>query len=152
MRKSYFFSSLLETARKEHAVREAIKTEQREKLEGFYRAWRKDKTEANFKAVTGQLTIMAAGANETSDVELVTQDQNKQPTRGALIYYESELDRKNKVRPIKSSSCATGCVEKNMPKGWYYMWSVRGNNETSNKDRYLHIAGPTDRKEIIEDN
>jgi hypothetical protein len=140
----------LEGARQEHFAQEAIREEQREKLAKLYRVWQENKGEETFKALTGQLTAMAVAANETSDVELVTQGPNKQPTIGALIYYESELDRKNKIQPIKSSSCATGCVEKNMPKGWYYMWAMRGNRETSEKTRYFHIKGPTDRAEIIE--
>ncbi len=139
-----------ESAQKERDAKNALREEQRDKLAKLLHAWQEDKTDENFKALTGQLTAMAAAANETSDVDLVTEDSNKSPTPGALIKYESDLDRKNNVRPVKSASCATGCTEKDMPKGWYYMWSERNQQATSDKNRYVHIRGPKDRVEIIE--
>jgi hypothetical protein len=139
----------LESARNVRDARVAASEQQRTELTKLYTAWKENKTEDNFKALTGQLTMMAAAAGETSDVDLVTKKDNN-PNPGALIKYESDLDRKNKAQPIKSANCATGCTEKGMPKGWYYMWSERDQKETSDKNRYVHIKGPTDTVEIIE--
>lgn len=139
----------LESARKERDVWSVENQRQQAELAKLYKAWKENNSEENFKAVTGQLTVMAATVHETSDVDLVTKKNNK-PNPGAVIKYESELDRKNKVQPIKSANCATGCTEKDMPKGWLYMWSERDRKETSDKDRYVHIKGPKDAVEIIE--
>ncbi len=139
----------LESARIERDAWVAASDSQRAELAKLYKAWGENNTEANFKALTGQLTAMAATVGETSDVDLVTKKGN-QLNPGALIKYESELDRKNKVQPIKSANCSTGCTETGMPKGWYYMWSERGQGETSDKNRYVHIKGPKDKVEILE--
>lgn len=139
----------LESARKERDARAAESEKQRAELARLYAVWQENRTEDNFKTLTGQLTMMASAAGETSDVDLVTK-KNNNPNPGALIKYESELDRKNNVQPIKSANCATGCTEKDMPKGWYYMWSERDQKETSDKNRYVHIKGPKDSVEIIE--
>lgn len=122
---------------------------QRETVDRLYRDWKASNSEESFKALTGFLTMLAAEQNEISNVDLATVDQQKNETKGALIYYETELARKHQEKP-KSSSCATGCTEKDLPKGWYYMWSVRDNKATSDKDRYVHIKGPTDKVEISE--
>jgi hypothetical protein len=117
----------------------------------YYFAWSENETDESFKTLTSFLTEMAAKNHETCDVELVTQDPQKKETTGALIFYETELDRKNKVQPVKTSNCATGCVQNGMAKGWYYMWSVRNDKVTSNKDRYIHVGGSDKRVEIVED-
>lgn len=122
---------------------------QRDEVKELYRAWEKDQSEKNFKTLTGFLTEVAAEQNETSDVDLATVDQQKNETKGALIYYETELSRRHHD-PVRTSNCTTGCTEKSLPKGWYYMWSVRTNRETSDKNRYVHIKGPTDKVEISE--
>lgn len=139
-----------ERARRERDEKNAAREAQREGLAKLLRAWQENKTDENFKALTAQLTVMAAAANETSDVDLATKDLNSNPTKGAVIKYESELDRKNKVTPVKSASCVTGCTENGMPKGWYYMWSERNQQATSDKNRYVHIRGPKDTVEISE--
>lgn len=139
-----------ERARRERDAKNATREAQREELGRLLRAWHENRTEENFKALTGHLTTMAAGANETSDVDLATKDSNNNPTQGAVIKYESELDRKNKAVPVKSANCVTGCIEKGMPKGWYYMWSERNQQATSDTNRYVHIRGPKDTVEISE--
>jgi len=139
----------LESARKERDAWFTASQRQKAELAKLYKAWKENNSEENFKAVTGQLTVMAAAMHETSDVDLVTK-KNNEPNPGALIKYEGELDRKNKVEPIKSANCSTGCTETGMPKGWFYMWSERERKETSDKNRYVHIKGPKDKVEIIE--
>jgi hypothetical protein len=139
----------LEIARKERDAWVAGSQQQKAELTKLYKAWKENDSEDNFKAVTGQLTVMAAAVHETSDVDLVTK-KNNEPNPGAVIKYEGELDRKNKVEPIRSANCATGCTETGMPKGWFYMWSERDRKETSDKNRYVHIKGPKDTVEIIE--
>jgi len=139
----------LESASKERDVWVAGSQQQKAELTKLYKAWKENNSEANFKAVTGQLTVMAAAVHETSDVNLVTK-KNNESNPGAVIKYEGELDRKNKVEPIKSANCATGCTETGMPKGWFYMWAERDGKGTSDQNRYVHIKGPKDTVEIIE--
>jgi hypothetical protein len=129
---------------------EAAQVSQRDGLEKIYSAFQDHQTEETFKALTGELTKLSAKVSQNADIELVTQDPQKNETKGALVYYESDVDRKNRVEPIKSAGCTTGCST-NMSKGWFYIWSMRNDRETSNKNRYLHVGGPDKRVELVED-
>jgi hypothetical protein len=135
----------------DHEVRRA---EQGARFERLYNDWRESRTDESFKELTGFLTEIArpvAAETLSSDVEFMTVDSNKQEKPGALIYYESWLDRKNQVRPIKSISKSTKWTEPGMRKGWYYFWAERGGKVTSDKERYLPVKGPKDQIEITED-
>jgi hypothetical protein len=135
---------------------ETIREQQRSALEVLYDAWRKAKTEGNFKELTSQLTQMAALHNRTTDAEFVSEDTSSNKTEGARINYQTELERKNKL-PVKATGCTTvkppatpSCVNKDMPKGWYYVWSVRDRGVTSDKDFYTHVAGEKSTITVVE--
>lgn len=139
-----------QSAEEELRQMEATQGRQRDALEKLYSAFQDAQTYENFRALTGELTVLAEAAKQNDDIQLITQDPQKNETKGAVVYYESDLDRRNNVRPIKSAGCTTGC-SKNMPKGWFYIWSVRNDRETSNKDRYLHVGGRDNKVELVED-
>jgi hypothetical protein len=141
-------------AERAYEEREALRAQQRARFELLYNAWQESRSDEAFKELTGYVTDIAgklAGGTLTSDVDFTTVDANKKEQPGALIYYESSLDRKNGVKPIKSISKSTKWTETGMRKGWYYFWSVRGGKETSDKNRYLPVKGPKDQIEITED-
>ena len=137
-------------AKQELSQMETAGEQQRDKLKKLYDAWRENNDEANFKALTGQLTLMSAGMNQTTNAEFMSQDSASNKTDGARINYETELDRKNNVEPVKATPCTTvkppespTCILESMPKGWYYIWSVRQNGiATSDKNFYTRVAGP----------
>jgi hypothetical protein len=155
----------LEKARLEKDVAKQVMNEmqvaevqQRNALQKSYDAWSANKTDQNFKALTAQLTEMSTRVNNKSDVEFVSEDRQQNPTAGAQIKYETDLERKNNSQPIKGTPCTTvtpptqpTCVNKDMPKGWYYMWAVRGESATSSKDNYVHVGGTNPTIKVIED-
>jgi hypothetical protein len=148
-----------ELAEQETRQMEMTQEQQQNKLDSFYRAWRDSKTDENFKALTGNLTVLAATYAITTDVEVVTEDANKNQTDGARINYESWLDRLHNLQPIKATTCTTfkppathACIIMNMPKGWYYIWAVREKSRiTSDKSFYTHVDSRTPQVTVQED-
>jgi hypothetical protein len=120
------------------------------KLRFLYSAWKANPTDENYKSLTGHLTEMSAQFNNKYDVTFITQGMNNQWTEGARINYETVLQRRNNSTPIGATNCTTkmpsvtpACVKEGMPKGWYYIWSVRAGRVTSSKGYYTEIGGTT---------
>jgi len=148
-----------ELAEQEMSQMEITRAQQQNRLDSLYRAWRDSKTDENFKALTGNLTVMAETYAIITDVEVVSEDANKNQTDGARINYESWLDRQHNLQPIKATPCTTvkppatpTCIIVNMPKGWYYIWAVRENGRiTSDKNFFTHVDGMTPQITVRED-
>lgn len=119
-------------------------------LRSLYNAWKANQTEQAYVSLTGHLTQMSAQYNNKYDVTFVTQGIDNQWTAGARINYETALQRKNNTTPTAATNCTTqlpaappACVKAGMPKGWYYIWSVREGRATSSKEYYTEIGAAT---------
>jgi hypothetical protein len=155
----------LEKAQREKELANQVMSEmqigalqERNALKRSYDVWNANKTDQNFKELTALLTKMSTRVNNKSDVEFVSEDSQHKPTAGAQIKYETDVERKNNSQPIKGTPCTTvmpptqpTCVNKDMPKVWYYMWAVRGESATSSKDNYVHVGGTKPTIKVVED-
>jgi hypothetical protein len=146
-----------QAAKQELNQMESTRERQRNILKTLYDAWTQSKTDQNFKAVTSQLTQMAAPLRRTTTAEFISQDSASARTEGARINYETELDRKNNIQPVKATACTTvkpptspTCVKEDMPKGWYYIWAVRDQGATSDKNFYTRVTGDKSSITVVE--
>jgi len=146
----------MNAAKQELTQMEAAQGQQRLTLVKFYGEYRNNKSDVNFKALTSTLTQMAAPLSPPVATEFISQDASSNQTEGARIHFETELDRKNNVQPIKATACTTvkppnspNCKEQ-LPKGWHYIWTVRNGVVTSDKNFYPHIPSAQKTITVVE--
>jgi hypothetical protein len=106
--------------------------------------WQNDPTEENLAILTERITETACQDQVTANVKWKTT-----PRSGAILFYETLRARERGDRP-RSLSNPTETVE-SVCIGRYYVWSERGGEATSDKNRPFDILRTTKQVTVVED-
>ena len=108
-------------------------------LKQFYGWFKKDmkdcKNQPYFNPFTQRITDESIKNGIYNTVEIVTANP------GAKVKYQTVYSRIKKSEPLETNNPTNNCINQ-LPLGYYYVWTERGNNPTSDKNKQVWISGP----------